>query len=337
MTQVQTVLGPVDPADLGRVLPHEHLLALEPGPFAGDADVTDEDRVDRAVRALRGLPERGYGTVVDVSPYGVVGRDDDGANVVLLAEIARRSGMHVVSGTGLYLDTWTPGWAERASEDEVAARLRADVASGIGATGIRAGVLGEQATSLGAMTEREERHLRAAARVAAETGLTLFTHTTHGTLAFDQIRMLQDAGVDLGRVVVGHIDTQLSASYALDVLATGVSVAVDTIGKQEWDFFLGPPPVRDEPGEFVKNAFWRPDEGRADLVAEIVRAGYGDRVVLSMDVTGAETWMNADTHGRYGYTYLHDRFAPMLFERGVTAEQYDAMSIATPARLLAVG
>lgn len=336
MDHVQTVLGPVDPHDLGRVLPHEHLLALTPGPFTGDSAITDDDRIETAVRALRGLRERGYGTVVDVSPYGVVGRGEDGDDVALLAEIARRSGLHVVAGSGLYLDTWTPAWAQGAGEDAITERLLADVRAGMGASGVRAGVLGEQGTSLGAMTEREAVHFRAAARVAAETGLTLFTHTTHGTLAFDQIAMLRDAGVDLSRVVIGHIDTQLSIDYALEVLATGVSVAVDTIGKQEWDFFLGPPEPHVE-GEFTKHAFWRPDDRRADLVAALVQHGHAEQVLLSMDVTGAETWMNLETHGRYGYAYLQDVFAGLLYERGVSEREYDAMTITAPARLLAVG
>src|SRR4051794_16129471 len=98
---VQTVLGPVAPEELGRVLHHEHLLSLTPGPWlaggrpssgpgalpGGTADpLRDEDQVARAVEALSGLRSLGFGTVVDLSPYGVVGRDPTGANVALLKE-----------------------------------------------------------------------------------------------------------------------------------------------------------------------------------------------------------------------------------------------------------
>ena len=74
--QVMTVLGPVASADLGRVMPHEHLLSLTPGPWLTGG--TRDDSLDRAVDALAGLRDLGFGTIVDLSPYGVVGRDENG-------------------------------------------------------------------------------------------------------------------------------------------------------------------------------------------------------------------------------------------------------------------
>ncbi|BDI23164.1 phosphotriesterase [Herbiconiux sp. L3-i23] len=334
MAHVQTVLGPVPAADLGRVMAHEHLLSLTPGPWLPAGGGLDPVAI--AVAALDGLTDRGFGTIVDLSPYGVVGRDADGSNTALLAEISRRSGLHVVSGTALYLESWTPAWAAGASIDELADRLTSDLDTGIGGSGVRAGILGEQATGLDTMTEHEERTLRAAARAMRRTGAALMTHTTHGTLALRQIEILADEGVALDRVVIGHLDTQLDPALVRRVLGTGANVAIDTIGKQEWDFFLGPPSDRGD-GEFTKRAFHRADSGRADLVARLVADGFGDRVVLAQDLTGAEIWMNPSTHGMHGYRYLHDVFAPMLAERGVTADQYEQLIRHTPARLLEVG
>jgi predicted metal-dependent phosphotriesterase family hydrolase len=334
VAHVQTVLGPIPADALGRVMMHEHLLSLLPGPWPGSGD--DElSPVELAVRALSGLRDRGFGTVVDLSPYNVVGRDAEGRNSALLAEISGRSGLHVVSGTALYLDSWTPSWAAGLSTDDLAERLIADIEIGIGNGTVRAGILGEQATGLDRMTAHEERTLRAAARASVRTGVAIMTHTTHGTLALDQIDILVDEGVDLARVVIGHLDTQLDPDLPRQVLATGACVAVDTIGKQEWDFFLGPAGERED-GEFAKHAFHRGDEGRADLVAGLVADGFVDRIVLAQDLTGAEIWMNPDTHGQHGYRYLHEVFRPLLLERGVTDQEYDRMLVSTPARLLEV-
>lgn len=330
MSHIQTVLGPVAPSVLGRVMIHEHLLSLVPGPWLGGERTSP---VDLAVAALAGLRERGYGTIVDLSPYAVVGRDADGANAALLAEISRRSGLHIVAGTALYLESWTPDWAQGASIDEIADRLVRDIEVGIGESGVKAGVLGEQATGLDEMSEHEERALRAAARASRRSGAALMTHTTHGTLALRQLEILLEEEVELGRVVVGHMDTQLDAGLVHEVVAAGACVAVDTIGKQEWDYFLGPPVARPE-GPFTKRSFRRADEGRADLVAGLVEAGHVDRVVLAQDMTGAEIWMNPDTHGVHGYRYLHDVFRPMLLDRGVSEADVDRMLITNPARLL---
>jgi phosphotriesterase-related protein len=89
-------------------------------------------------------------------------------------------------------------------------------------------------------------------------------------------------------------------------------------------------------GEFEKKAFHRSDAGRADLVAALVAEGYADRILLAQDLTGAEVWMNPDTHGVHGYSYLGAVFLPMLAERGVTEADIDRLVAANPARVLEV-
>jgi predicted metal-dependent phosphotriesterase family hydrolase len=329
---VMTVLGPVDPATLGRVMPHEHLLSLTPGPWLTGG--THDDSVDRAVDALAGLRGLGFGTVVDLSPYNVVGRDENGDNASLLAEISRRSGLHIVSGTALYLESYSPGWAKTADLGTLTARLIHDAETGIGDSGIRAGVFGEQATSLGEITPHEEKCLRAVARAQRETGLGIMTHTTHGTQALEQLDILRSEGVDLDRVVVGHLDTQLGIDLMRRVIDAGARVAVDTIGKEDWEFFLGPVPDSRADGEYAKRSFHRSDEGRADLVAQLVAEGLTDRILLAQDLTGAEVWMNPGTHGAHGYSYLGAVFVPALAERGVPDDAIEQLLAANPADVL---
>jgi predicted metal-dependent phosphotriesterase family hydrolase len=350
-SSVQTVLGPVAPDALGRVLHHEHLLSLTPGPWlaggrpaegrgarpGGPADhLHEEDQVHRAVDALRGLPALGFGTVVDLSPYGVVGRTEDGANIALLQEISRRTGLHVVTGTAVYLESFSPPWTVRASVEEMTDRFVADATRGIGGTTVRAGVLGEQATGLGQISAHEARCLRAAARAQVRTGLALVTHTTHGTMALEQIELLLEEGVDLARVVIGHMDTHPDTDYVLQVAERGVTVAFDTIGKQVWDFRVEPGPADPPEGEFAKRAYRRSDQVRAERVAALVRAGFVDQVLLSHDLTGEEVYLNPETHGQWGYSYLGTAFAELLAEHGVSPEQLDTMLRVNPARLLAV-
>ncbi|MFC9919673.1 phosphotriesterase family protein [Agromyces binzhouensis] len=334
MADVMTVRGPVPPSELGRVMPHEHLLSLTPGPWLTTG--TRDDRIALAVGALAGLEARGFGTVVDLSPYGVVGRDPDGAEIAMLAEISERTGLHIVSGTALYLEAYAPAWAREATLDELTARFVADAVDGIGGSGIRAGIFGEQATSLGEITPFEDRVLRAVARAHRETGLAIMTHTTHGTMAHEQVDLLASEGVDLDRVVIGHLDTQLSVDLARSILDRGALIAVDTIGKEVWDFFLEPAADRPD-GEFPKRSFARSDRGRVEFVAELVADGYADRIVLAQDLTGAEVWMNPGTHGQLGYAHLADRFLPALAAHGVPEDAIERMTARTPARLLEVG
>jgi predicted metal-dependent phosphotriesterase family hydrolase len=332
MAHVQTVLGPVDPADLGRVMPHEHLISLAPGPWLTGGTV--DDPVDVAVTALKGIGELGFGTVVDLSPYGVVGRDAEGHGLGLLQEISRRSGVHIVAGASVYLEPYSPQWALDADLDTMQARFVADATEGVGESDIRVGILGEQATGLNEITAHEEKCLRAAARAARDTGLALNTHTTHGTMALEQVGILREEGMDPTRVVIGHMDIHPDLTYVKRVLDTGVSVAFDTIGKQFWDFVLAPVPTDPPEGEFGKRAYYRSDRSRARGLAELVADGYADRILLSLDMTGAEVYLNGATHGQSGYSYLGRTFVPMARELGVSDEALEQMLAVNPARLL---
>ncbi|WP_104525427.1 phosphotriesterase family protein [Blastococcus atacamensis] len=332
MAHAQTVLGPVDATALGRVLPHEHLVSLVPGPWLSGGTV--DDPVQVAVTALRGIRDLGFGTVVDLSPYGVVGRDEEGESLSLLQEISRRSGVHVIAGAAVYLEPYSPQWALEADLAAMHARFVADATEGVRGTGVRVGILGEQATGLDEITPHEEKCLRAAARAARDTGLALNTHTTHGTMALEQVEILRDEGMDLDRVVIGHMDIHPDPTYVKRVLDTGVSVAFDTIGKQFWDFVLAPVPADPPEGEFAKRAYHRSDRSRARGLAQLVADGYAERILLSLDMTGAEVYLNAATHGQSGYSYLGDGFVPMLRDLGVTEEALEQMLAANPARLL---
>ena len=353
MPQVQTVLGPVDSSTINRVLPHEHLLALTPGPWlsgghgplAGDGpdDAGDatrryaDDQVATAVGALRHLTQHGINTIVDLSPYGVVGRDDQGANVALLRRIAQETGLHVITGTAVYLESFSPPWTIAATLAELTERFIADATTGIDGTDVKAGILGEQATSLDRITPHEEKCLRAAARTQRETGLTLYTHTTHGTMALEQIAILRQEGCDPKRIIIGHVDTHPDTAYVRKVLDTGVNVAFDTIGKQHWDFRVEPVDSNQPDGDYQKSAYKRADLTRADRIARLVHEGFTDQIQLAHDITGSEVYLNPDTHGQWGYSYLALKFVPLLQERGVTDQQLDQMMRSNPLQSLEVG
>lgn len=336
---VQTVTGPVPPSAITGILHHEHLLSLTPGPwlsggrphehvapehltFTANAADTPyaEDQVRHAVAALSGLKELGINTVVDLSPYGVVGRDAHGDNVTLLREISERSGVHVVAGTSVYLEKFSPQWTRDANELTMTGRFHRDATTGIGETDIKAGIFGEQATSLDQITAHEEKCLRAAARAALSTGLALTTHTTHGTKALEQIAIIDEEGLPLSRVVIGHQDTHQEPgspehlAYVLRVAETGVNLALDTIGKQTWDLFAEPAPSQPDDGEFAKRAFHKSDHTRMRLLVELLRHGYEDQILLSQDLTGAEVYMNPGTHGQWGYSYLAASFPQIVLK-----------------------
>jgi predicted metal-dependent phosphotriesterase family hydrolase len=352
----RTVRGEIDAGGIGRVLMHEHLLSLLPGPglqergalpgndsdFIGDSAGPGDDRVFEqaqvaaAVAALSGLRELGFRTVVDLSPYGDAGRDAHGANAVLLRQIAERSGLHVVSGTASYRAEFSPAWVKAASIEDLVRRFVADATTGIGPSGVRAGILGEQPTSEGRITEHEDRGLRAAARAHHLTGLAISTHTTHGTMALEQVALLEQEAVPLDRVVIGHMDNHTDLDYVRRVLDCGVTIGFDSIGKEHWDVRRPPLPDQHPDGCYAKQAIKRSDRTRAQWLAALVAQGYAEQIVLSQDLTGGQVWLNPATHGRHGYGYLGHVFLGLLAEHGVGEDAIETMLVANPARLLTI-
>jgi predicted metal-dependent phosphotriesterase family hydrolase len=331
MRHVQTVLGRVRPEELGRVMFHEHLLSLLPGSWLSGG--SGDDRAEVAVRALTPIRELGFGTVIDQTPYGILGRDAQSRTADVLTEISDRTGLHIVLGSAIYLEPYSPEWAVSASVDEMTDRFVDDAQDT--SRGVAAGIYGEQATGLGEITPHEEKCLRAVARAHRLTGLAISTHTTHGTMGLEQLGILAEEGADFDRVVIGHMDIQPDPDYVRQVLAAGASVAFDTIGKQFWDFVVGPPSATPE-GEYAKRAYFRPDARRADLIAELVGEGHAARILLAQDLTGAELHFNADTQGEHGYAYLGTVFSDMLRARGVGEADLDQMLAINPTRLLTV-
>jgi phosphotriesterase-related protein len=134
------------------------------------------------------------------------------------------------------------------------------------------------------------------------------THTPPGAAA-QQLEILIEEGADPRRIAVGHADARLDLDYHREIVAAGAFLSFDLIGLRHF-----------------------PDEWRARHVAELVRQGLADHVLLSMDIcqrSRLKTW------GGHGYDYLISRFLPLLEEEGVDAETITHIVVANPRRFLA--
>ena len=312
MSTVQTVLGPVDPADLGWVLPHEHTaIALWHIPGRWDYwELRGDEPV--IVEELAAFRAAGGGTVVDLTLDGV-GRDP-----AWLARISRATGLHVVMGSGWYRGAYYPAEAriDRRSVEALADDIVRDATVGVGEAGIRSGIIGEIGTDKPWLSAQEERVFRAAARAARRTGLAITTHAVQSTVGLDQLDVLDAEGADLSRVIVGHADSHPSLDYHLAIAARGAMIEFDFLG-------MSFTPLE------------RHGEGRiVDNVCELLSRGHADRILLSQDVCHDSQLRR---YGGNGYTYLADAFLPRLRDAGVSEAEITAMTVDNPRRLLTIG
>ena len=311
MAHVQTVLGPIDPAELGFTLPHEHTqIAL--WHIKGRWDywqlTRDEPLILEELGAFRAA---GGGSLVDLTLDGV-GRDP-----AWLAGVARASGLNIVMGCGWYREAYYPAdlLVDRRSVDDLADQLVAEIEGGVGESGIRPGIIGEIGTDKPWVSAQEERVHRAAARAALRTRLAITTHGVLSPVGLEQLRIFQSEGVDPARVVIGHADLYPVLDHYLEIIERGANLEFD---------FLGMPWAKE-----------RHDEVRAvELTRELVSRGHADRILLSQDVCNDA---QLAAYGGSGYTHLATSFLPRLREAGVSDTEIAIMTVANPRRLLAIG
>ena len=77
---------------------------------------------------------------------------------------------------------------------------------------------------------------------------------------------------------------------------------------------------------------------RSDLVAEMCRRGYADRMVLAHDTCCYIDWFGPGTLDDlkdWHYLHVSQDVLPYLREHGVPESDIDAMLVANPARILA--
>jgi phosphotriesterase-related protein len=311
MPHVQTVLGPIEPEDLGFTLPHEHTqIALWHIPARWDYWQLTRDG-PLILEELAAFREAGGRSLVDLTVAGV-GRDPS-----WLEGLARASDLNIVIGCGWYRGAYYPTEAliDRRSVDDLADELVREATEGVGGTGIRPGIIGEIGTDKPWISALEERVHRAAARAARRTGLAITTHSVLSPVGLDQLRLFEDEGVDPGRVVIGHADSYPHIDHYLAIVERGASVEFD---------FLG---MSFTPAESLGVA------RIVDLLCDLLSRGYAEHILLSQDVCHDSQLRR---YGGKGYTYLADTFLPRLREAGVQETEIETMTVANPRRLLTI-
>jgi phosphotriesterase-related protein len=297
----RTVLGDIASDELGVIYAHEHLVIHggRPVQLFPDFELSD---VDRAVAELAPAQDLGLRTVVDAMPA------DCGRDVVLLAEISRVSGVHVIAPTGLHHERYYHDrhWSALLSADELADLFAADISEGIDEldyaapivkrTSHRAGVM-KIAGSVGGPSARDVRVFEAAAIAQRRTGCPILTHCEAGTGALEQVEVLLRHGGDPAHIVLSHVDKVIDRAYQRDIAASGVRVEYDQ------GFRWG-----EQPNGTLQLLEWAAEDG---LLAHIT---------LGLDAARQGYW--SQYGGTPGWTYLLGPFAALMRERGLgDAEQ----------------
>lgn len=252
---IRTVLGDIEPSALGRTLIHEHLVTSPPPYATQDDDDLEFGDTAGATSELRDYAAGGGGAMCELTTVDY-GRDVDAA-----VAASRASGVHVIQATGMQKGIYYPAGTSRRSVDDLADQFADEVVTGIGDSGARAGVIKVGTCSTEGIWDVERTVIRAVARAAVRTGAPILTHTQAGRLGHEQLDIMEEEGLPMDQVCLGHLDRNIGWDYLSGLLERGTWIGLD-----QW--------TKDKYG---------PDAGRAEMVNRLLDAGL-TRITVSGDL-----------------------------------------------------
>jgi phosphotriesterase-related protein len=232
------------------------------------------------------------------------GHADMGRDLAFLRELARKSGMPIVAGAGFYTQPFYPREIATLSEEQILQALIKQVESD------PVGVFGEIG-SWDDMTRDERKVFRAVGKAHLATNLPIFTHTgIPGKAALEQLDILEDAGVDPRRVVIGHLGNLVDPNVQVHkaICRRGAFVGFDRQGGGG-------------------------DAQQVPLVMALLEAGFADNLMFSSDFSNAAQLKR--TNKELGYAKTLTVFVPKLKAAGANDEVLRQIMVDNPRRFLA--
>jgi phosphotriesterase-related protein len=221
------------------------------------------------------------------------GHPDMGRDLEFVRQASTKSGVPVVAGCGFYSQPYYPSEISTMSEAQIVEALvkQADEAP--------AGAFGEIG-SWDEMTKDERKVFRAVGKAHLATNLPIFTHTgIPGKAAIEQLDILEDAGVNPNRVVIGHLGNLVDPNVYVHktICRRGAFVAFDRQGGNG-------------------------DAQQVPLVMALLEAGFADRVLFSSDASR-------------GYSKTLTVFVPKLKAAGAGDDVLHRIMVDNPRKFLA--
>jgi phosphotriesterase-related protein len=314
---VQTVTGPVAADELGYTLVHEHVFCASAGIATGWPALFGgrEALIERATAILKKSVDAGVRSMVDATPF------DLGRDVTLLGECAERSGMRIIASSGHWLVP-SPTFGNR-TVAQLADLFITELTTGADGTTIPAGMI--KVASEERIEPFDRKVLEAAVIAHRETGAGILTHAAaRNRIGEAQADVLEELGMDPGRVIIGHSDDTTDIGYITGLADRGFLIGMDRIAC----------------GQLPEYGAQRvPD--RLKMIKELVDRGYAGSLTLSTDDPICAPLLTDEDQRRHeeanpdAMGFIPFVAVPGLRDLGVDDAAIHAMTVEAPRRWLA--
>lgn len=338
--KVMTVLGPIDPQELGITLMHEHLFIdgrcwwYEPGEATRRAlaqapvDITNLGEIRRnpltnldnlvqldinvALEEAIDFKRAGGKTIVDVTNLGI-GRDPSA-----LKGLAHETGLNIVMGSGYYTQTSHPPEVAEKSDRQIADLITAEITDGLRRSGVRPGIIGEIGTSF-PITAEEKKVLKGAALASLRTGAPITVHPhPQRKEGLNILDILEEAGVNPRRVIICHLNATINdIDYHKSIAARGAFTEYDNFGTELY--------------QDTYHTQFPSDIASIAALKEMIDSGFLKSILISQDVCFKVCYKR---FGGWGISHILNHLKPYMRAAGITAEDLQTIMVDNPARIL---
>ncbi|WP_298738708.1 hypothetical protein [uncultured Chitinophaga sp.] len=304
---IMTVTGAVKPADLGPVLPHEHVLV----DFIGAARISakrynEAEAYKTILPYLNSLRQTGCRCMMECTP------DFLGRNVRLLQKLSLASGVKIITNTGLYgagAHKYLPAYVQRETAAQLAARWTGEWKNGIGNTGIKPGFI-KSGVDKGPLSPLQRKLVEAAGLTWKQSGLPIGIHTGDGAAALEETEILKRMEVPLQSYIWIHAQNETNLEIHEKIAAAGAWISLDGLNKDVAEDYIA-------------------------RLRRLKAAGFLDQVLISHDAG----WYNVGQKGGgtfRDYNYLLGTFVHLLPRYGFTAMEIRKLTQENPARAFTI-
>ena len=305
--KIMTVNGPIDPADMGQTLIHEHILV----DFIGAEDINpprwDRDQViAKVLPFLEEARNAGCKTFVDCAP-NYLGRD-----VVLLKRLSDKTGVNIITNTGYYGGSdnkFLPAHAHVETAGLLADRWRREWEHGIDGTHIKPGFM-KISVNAGHLSDVSLKLIQAAALTHKKTGLTIASHTGPAQPAFEQIEVLKSNRIDPSAFIWVHAQNETDETHYVKAVREGAWVSLDGLREENIQQYV-------------------------DKLRFLKREGCLNKVLISHDAGWYDPG-KSDGGDFVGFTVLFRKLVPALEQEGFVETEIIQLIQTNPANAFTI-
>ncbi|WP_298532849.1 phosphotriesterase [uncultured Algibacter sp.] len=287
-------------------LSHEHILVDFIGADSIQPTTWNHDTIIKKILPyLEEIKVFGVNYFVDATP-NYLGRD-----VLLLEKIANKTGLRIITNTGLYgarNDKFIPKYAKKMTAQNLAEIWINEYKHGIEGTSIKPGFIKIGIDNTENLSVMHQKLVTAAAITHLKTGLTIASHTGKATGLWPQLNILEAMKISPEAFIWVHAQEENDKDNYLKAAKKGCWISLDGLG---WEL-----------------------EKHVEKILFAKANGILDRILISHDAGWYDPQKKIQTIKPYSaiFTSLY----PKLKSHGFTDEEFNLLTSINPSKAFSI-